>query len=272
MTNLTRRVACHPNLGPADRTLLRCSIDQEGCVHCGGRSFEQHPIISDELAEKWELSDLEKAYFDEREGHVCTNCHMSKRVRMLLWSLKRTLPRIDALHVLHLNQVNNLSGALSGAASLVETVFDSGVALGTQVRGLTNQDFERLKLPDDQFNLVVHSETLEHVHDYEKAFREAWRVLEPGGYHAYTIPLLHNRSTRRRAVRDEGTGETKHLLPPSAHGCGAEDLVVWEFGGDFIRSRSDQIYRIDYDDFESNPTVFCIVERRRSTIHDRDGP
>jgi hypothetical protein len=57
-------------------------------------------------------------------------------------------------------------------------------------------------------------------------------------------------------------GVVRHILPPSHHGLEAEHLVVWEFGGDFLRSRRGRIYRIFYDDFSTNPTVFAVVEKK----------
>ena len=40
------------------------------------------------------------------------------------------------------------------------------------------------------FDLVLTSETLEHVPDLAAASREIRRVLVPGGRHIFTIPLL----------------------------------------------------------------------------------
>jgi len=86
-------------------------------------------------------------------------------------------------------------------------------------------DMMALNLPDDHFDLVIHSDTLEHISDPLKALRECFRVLKEGGKLFFTIPLIVDRPTRFRKG-----------LPPSYHGspdCGAADYRVHtEFGSD----------------------------------------
>ena len=52
-----------------------------------------------------------------------------------------------------------------------------------------------------RFDLVLTSETLEHVPDPRLALRETLRVLRPGGRHVFTVPL---ESAARRRVRAKG--------------------------------------------------------------------
>ena len=238
---------------------LFCRIDRNGCIHCGSQSFEQRQVISSELAASWQLTWKERSLFDEREGHICQGCQMSKRVRMLLWSLKKVYASLRQLRVLHLNQTNHLSAALAGAASLVETTYLPQRPMGEEINGLINLDLCQLTFPDNFFDLVIHSETLEHIYDYEQALREAERVLKPGGYHFYTVPVLHRRVTRQRIGRGP-SAEIVNKLPPSFHGESGEYPVVWEFGGDFIRGRSRPMCQIHYDNYWLNRTVFTVVE------------
>ncbi len=246
--------------GPSGRTALGCAIDQEGCVSCGGDSFGARAVIDDALTESWGLSPRERAWFDAREGQYCLGCNMSRRVRMLLWAIRRVVPVLGGLDVLHVNQVNDLQPALA-AARVVETVYRRGVPAGGSIGGRINQDVQAMTFPDESFELVVHSETIEHVGEPSCALREAARVLRPGGRQVYTVPLLHTRSNRCRARMDE-EGKATHLAPPSFHGCDAEDLVLWELGSDFLISRAATIEWVFYDDYAANPTVFAVVERR----------
>jgi ubiquinone/menaquinone biosynthesis C-methylase UbiE len=84
------------------------------------------------------------------------------------------------------------------------------------------------------FDLVVNSDTLEHVPDFDRALAEIRRVLKPGGLHIFTVPVIWDRDSRVRASTNHD--KLVHHLPPShrgAPGPGAADLLVFhEFGQD----------------------------------------
>jgi SAM-dependent methyltransferase len=81
-----------------------------------------------------------------------------------------------------------------------------------------------IDLADGCYDLVVHSDTLEHLDDPVRALRECRRVLSRAGALCFTIPIVPGRFTRRR----DG-------LPPSYHGTQSspEFLVISEYGSDF---------------------------------------
>ena len=57
-------------------------------------------------------------------------------------------------------------------------------------------DVTDIKFPDKYFDMVYLGETIEHVYDITKCFKEVKRVLKPDGYLAITTPNLaawHNR-------------------------------------------------------------------------------
>ncbi len=86
---------------------------------------------------------------------------------------------------------------------------------------------QRMNLPDESVDVVVHSDTLEHVPEPLQALRECRRVLKTGGHLFYTVPLVVGRLTRSRSG-----------LAPSYHGtraAGAVDdyRVQTEYGADF---------------------------------------
>jgi SAM-dependent methyltransferase len=238
-----------------------CQIDRNGCTGCGGRAFEQRTVINDALASAWGLSARQRADFDEREGHACTTCQMSKRVRMLLWSIRRLFPAMSSLRVLHFNQINNLSPALRAFGDVTETCYQKGLERGARVGDLVNEDICQLTFPSNHFDLAIHSETLEHLFNFDNGLSEVERVLKPGGVQIYTVPLLHNHSTRQR-MKQAADGRMLHLLPPSYHGNEGEFPVVWEFGKDFLEQRKPRISELHYDNYWQNKTVFTVVERK----------
>jgi len=82
-------------------------------------------------------------------------------------------------------------------------------------------DFETASI-----DVIIHSDTLEHIPDPKAALKESWRILKEGGHLFYTVPIVVGRLTR-----------TRHGLPPSHHGSAEttrEDLKVQtEYGADF---------------------------------------
>ena len=119
-------------------------------------------------------------------------------------------------------------------------------------------EVDMMDLPYDggRFDMVVHSDTLEHVPHPVRALAECRRVLKSGGVLCYTVPTIIGRLTRRR----EG-------LPPSYHGTSVERpedyLVVSEYGADMWTEPllagfgSVQIFVRDF------PAAIALVARRQ---------
>ena len=94
-------------------------------------------------------------------------------------------------------------------------------------RLVTYPDFDMTNLAIDSsfYDLVVHSDTLEHVDNLESALSECRRVLTAEGRCIFTVPLIVDRLSRSREV-----------LPKSYHGVQGQAtsnyLVNYEFGMD----------------------------------------
>jgi ubiquinone/menaquinone biosynthesis C-methylase UbiE len=90
-------------------------------------------------------------------------------------------------------------------------------------------DMQNLTIKNSGFDLVIHSDTLEHVPNPEKGLSECLRMLNPDGKCIFTVPIVVDRFTRTRVG-----------LKPSYHGCSgiaADDQVVCtEFGSDFWKT------------------------------------
>lgn len=86
---------------------------------------------------------------------------------------------------------------------------------GSERDGVRSEDVQRLTFADASFDLVTHTEVLEHVPDDARAFAELHRVLRPRGVMLFTVPLHGGEHTVERASLRDGTIE--HLLPPAYH-------------------------------------------------------
>lgn len=212
------------------------------CWVCGrDDGYSQSPAISDELATQWRLNRWERAAFDRREGQRCDACGAALRSRVLakavaeslglphtpFWELVQT-EQFHGLNVAEINPCGDLHGHLADCPNVTGSVFRPGDP--------DHQDLAVLSWPDESFDLALHSETLEHVPDVDRALAEIRRVLKPGGRQIFTVPIILWRRKSVQRARIGSSGPVEHLKPQSYHGTGDEDdmLVFWEFGRDFL--------------------------------------
>jgi SAM-dependent methyltransferase len=194
------------------------------CSICGGSTFTARPVLWDSLVDEWQLSPLEREYIDRQQGKTCVDCGCNLRSIALANAVRSALGLPDTLQAitsgnvasntkcLEINEAGNLSPYLSRM---------SGYTFGAYPL----IDMHALPYAGDSFDLVVHSDTLEHVSNPIHALVECRRVLRPGGRLCFTVPAVVGRMTRSR------TG-----LPRSYHGdpvAALDDYAVHtEFGAD----------------------------------------
>ena len=196
------------------------------CATCGHDGIVDVDVLSPALVAEWDLAPAEVAYVNRQQGRHCTRCRSTLRCMALATAILRfagapgTLAdwvRTDAARALSVLEINEAGGVSAFLAQLPRREF----ALFPRV------DMQALPHADGAFDLVVHSDTLEHVADPVRGLAECRRVLRAGGACVYTVPMIVGRHTRSRAG-----------LPPSYHGTpadGAGYLVHTEFGADAWR-------------------------------------
>ena len=201
------------------------------CSICGGETFRDRAVIWDGLVAEWGISPDERAYIDRQQGTCCRTCGAPLRSialakSILAWArsplvlddFTRTLSA-RRLRVLELNKAGSLNPILA--------------RLPRHVLGeYPEVDMQRLSYGNGSFDLIVHSDTLEHVPDPHTALRECLRVLRPGGAMCFTVPIIVGRMTRSRAGL-----EPSYHGRPSATGDGATETtadmaVQTEYGAD----------------------------------------
>ncbi len=194
------------------------------CACCGGKEFIQQKILWQALIQEWELSPYETEYIDRQQGLNCRRRGSCLRTMVLALAISRCFGHTGTfdqfvrkrehrhLRVLEVNEAGQL------------TQFLRELPHHTLAR-YPDVDMTRMPYREGSYDLVVHSDTLEHVPQPTAALSECYRVLSPGGYCAFTIPVVVDRMTRSR------TG-----LAPSFHGSSAERARDWavqtEYGCD----------------------------------------
>lgn len=224
------------------------------CTVCGGTEFTAHTVLWPQLIDQWQLSPAEVSYVDRQQGEICASCGANLRSIALANALRAVcgtthmlrdfVVSADAAHVriLELNDAGTLNPVLS---KMPEHVFGA----------YPQVDLHALPWPDDTFDIIVHSDTLEHVANPVHALAECRRVLKPRGALCLTVPIIVGRMSRGR------TG-----LPKSHHGSpqesGDDYVVHTEFGADawcFLMEAGYSeltIFPVDY------PAALAMVARR----------
>jgi len=194
------------------------------CTVCGGHRFSFKEVLWPELVNEWQLSPYEVDYVNHQQGFVCDQCGNNLRAMALAYAILRSyryagiledFVKSDVGDRLKVLEINN-AGALSPVLSRVG---------GHKLITYPEYDMEDLDIDSSLYDLVVHSDTLEHIKNPLQALSECKRVLKPDGRCIFTVPVIVDRLSRSRAGLDD-----------SFHGNNTtdlEDLVVrTEFGCD----------------------------------------
>lgn len=115
----------------------------------------------------------------------CPKCLSFERNRLLSLYLKnRTNIFSDKLKVLHIAPEYSLYKTLRSSSNLeyISADLDSSLAM-------VKMDITSIQFEDNTFDVVLCSHVLEHVLDDQKAMRELFRVLKPGGWAILQSPL-----------------------------------------------------------------------------------
>jgi len=202
------------------------TLSLEVCPVCGGRDFTTQSILWPELIEEWKLSPEEVSYVNQQQGYCCAKCKNNLRSMTLAAAMKsafnfagtfaefcRDEPRIRESVVIEMNPAGNLTPFLR-------------LLPKHALHSFPQLDMQHLEFPDRSIDLIIHSDTLEHVPDSKAALAECHRVLINGGHLFYTVPIVVGRLTK-----------TRHGLPPSYHGTSVTNrndfAVQTEYGADF---------------------------------------
>jgi SAM-dependent methyltransferase len=210
-------------------------------------------VIPPRLVELWGLSPGLAVALARKESSDCARCGATLRARRLAQVILQTYPvgthpaparslaewirspQARRLRVAEINRIEGVHNQLLGLPGFRSSDYEPGTLSGEVVRGIRSEDLTRLSYPDASFDLVLTSETLEHVPDLAAALSEIHRVLVPGGCHICTVPLLPGveKTYARTVVRPDGTFDD--IAPRICHPGGDAGYPVFtEFGADFV--------------------------------------
>lgn len=224
------------------------------CVICGSEKLVTRRVLWPQLIADWQLGPSEVDYVNAQQGTSCVGCSSNLRSMALADALLAYLgtdsllleavvtPRFAELSILELNEAGTLSQFLRQSPKHVFGAYPE-------------VDMHALPYADDSFDLVVHSDTLEHVPNPVHALTECRRVLKPGSALCFTVPTIVGRLSRDR------TGLSK-----SYHGdenSRRDDYVVHtEFGADVWTYVLDAGFRSVEMRSMQYPAAFAMLARK----------
>jgi SAM-dependent methyltransferase len=196
------------------------------CPVCLNENFIQTDVLKKRLIEEWNLTPFETAYINKQQGLCCTLCGSNLRSMTLAASIMKQFGFEGAFEHFHKSKYGRRLKTLEINEACNIHPYLMKFKKYT-FAGYPYIDIQKLPYDNNTFDMIVHSDTLEHVRDSLQSLKECYRVLNNKGKVFYTIPVIYGRLSKWR-----------DLLPNSYHGnqdeSQGEDYKVWtEYGADF---------------------------------------
>ena len=174
------------------------------------------------------------------------------------------------LRIAEINACGALHAYLSAHPNHYYSEWFDGIEPGEVHDSVRCEDLQRLSYPDGYFDIILTSETIEHVPDPDNAWHEIHRALKVGGYHIFTIPVIPSRkeSVTRAKILDS---KREDYLEPAYHGVwGDESMFVYTDFGMGVVEKLDAIglkTQIFYQNPEDELDVAVVFRSRKSKKH-----
>lgn len=137
----------------------------------------------------------------ERQNVLCPNCLSLERHRLMWLYLKKETDFFTANHkVLHIAPEQCFLKRFKAMKNLDYTTADIVSPIAD-----VKMDLHHAPFPDNTFDIIFCNHVLEHVDDDKQCMRELFRIMKPGGFGIFQVPVDYNRAT---------TYEDKNITSP----------------------------------------------------------
>lgn len=223
------------------------------------KSFEGYCSICSAIT-PFQSPCLENANPDEwvnlRECFTCSKCGFIARHRLYYDVLMSyASEEIQDSKILLFEHVTPFAKMMANRYSSVVTCeflspeYKSGTAHDVNGDSILHQDMQAMSFPDSSFDILLHSDVLEHVPDYRKGLEECRRVLKPEGLLCFACPLYDVYRTKVRAEMIDG--KLVHHMQPEYHGnplTPEGSLAFVSLGWDMVNTLQD----LEFSDINMN--------------------
>jgi SAM-dependent methyltransferase len=251
----------------------------ERCIVCDRfrPMLYKRRVVRPRLEQLWGLSPTLADALARKESCECSHCGAKLRGRRLVQVLLGlypvgappaparsladwvTRPEIQPLRIAEINLIDGVHEQLVKLPSTISSDYSADPMQESRDPNVRSEDLTHLTYADSTFDLVLTSETLEHVPDLPTALRELRRILVPGGLHIFTVPMLPGveRTFARSVVFPDGTCEDR--APRICHPGGDVGYPVFtEFGADLAEVVSRAGFAVEV--FFGPPSVHDLAQ------------
>jgi SAM-dependent methyltransferase len=155
-----------------------------------------------------------------RETLTC-RCELNSRQRAAFHFLVQRSKPLSSLDIYVCEQTTAFYQAIARSAGRVvgsEYLGDNIAGGYINEQGVRHESATSLTFPDASFDRYLSFDVFEHIPEYSKAFKEAARVLRPGGKLVFTVPFDAGLQAHQIRAQVLPNGEIEHILPPEYHG------------------------------------------------------
>lgn len=214
-----------------------------------------------------------------REQLTCEHCRTASRYRSIARGL-RAVKELTAQNAQSLAKLSNNSGGVrlrvydtqppfyyapcayplpdlkaKGWIDVELSQYKPKHPMGVRLaQGVSNQNLECLTFEDESFDLVITSDVMGNVRLDDRAHREIYRILKPGGIYLFTVPhdFSWEKTLTRVQVSDpDDPSKDVHLLEPEYHGDTNSDeeggvLAYRAYGKDIETYLTELGFEVEY--------------------------
>lgn len=172
---------------------------------CGGQTFKYCPVLWKLLIKEWGLNEDEVEYINYQQGYCCEACGSNIRTMALSKAIMNTYDQKNAsliftnfiktrifknLRILEINETGLHFYLVKNTGSKFSSFFN---LYQYKYIEYPEYDMTHLNLESESYDLIIHSDTLEHVNNPLKALKEIFRILSAAGKTVFTVPIILNR-------------------------------------------------------------------------------
>lgn len=178
-----------------------------------------------------------------RKNAQCHDCGSFERHR-LIWLYLNSNTKLfhgDAINILHF-----------APEKMFRNIFTSKPYITYHCCDLNPEDFDfyvskqdmvNLTYANNSFDVILCSDVLEHIQDDKKAMSELYRVMKPGGWGIFQVPVRDQEKTYEDHTITDPSEREKHF--------GQNDHVRW-YGNDYPDRLRNAGFVVKEEDYKSS--------------------